>query len=190
MLRDLFNDYGRREPKEAIASELPCWNKSWPKQPPLLSQFVRIFDARLIMIYAKPMYAAIQLVNTNATLSFADPVLQSAFAEYREVSAEQAIALDQVAQAFLISRKPADTERLLNDVPAMGEKATGGKNNARAQRLCRELIDATAALLAKERSDHDRGLNDLAQLFTGGDREPESKSLSHEGCDVDQSTPK
>jgi tetratricopeptide (TPR) repeat protein len=78
---------------------------------------------------------AIQSGQTDLAMSLSNPLLQSALAEYGEISAERAEALAQVAQVFLIAQKPADAEKLLREALAVGERATGGKDAAAAQRL-------------------------------------------------------
>ncbi|MGB3278549.1 MAG: tetratricopeptide repeat protein [Pseudorhodobacter sp.] len=98
--------------------------------------FRRASDLDTQYAYVKAAQStAIQLGNKELALSLSSLVLQSALAEFGEVSAERAEALAQVAQAFLIAQKPADAEKLLREALAVGEKATGGKDEAQAQRL-------------------------------------------------------
>ncbi|WP_158623216.1 tetratricopeptide repeat protein [Pseudorhodobacter sp. E13] len=101
-----------------------------------LGFFRRAADLDTRHAYAKAAQAvAIQLGQKDIALQLSKVVLQSALAEYGEVSAERAEALGQVAQAFLIAQKPADAEKLLREAIAVGEKATGGKDEAQAKRL-------------------------------------------------------
>ena len=79
--------------------------------------------------------SALQLGQKEVALGLSNAVLQTALTEFGEVSAERAEALGQVAQAFLMVDKPADAEKLLREALAVGEKATGGKDEAQAKRL-------------------------------------------------------
>lgn len=101
-----------------------------------LGFFRRASDLDTRHAYVKAAQStAIQLGQKDLALSLASPVLQSALAEFGEISAERAEALAQVAQAFVIAQKPADAEKLLREALAVGEKATGGKDAVAAQRL-------------------------------------------------------
>ncbi len=98
--------------------------------------FRRASDLDTRHAYAKAAQStAIQLGQKDVAIQLSNAVLQTAVAEYGEISAERAEALGQVAQAFLISQKPADAEKLLREAIAVGEKATGGKDEAQAKRL-------------------------------------------------------
>lgn len=98
--------------------------------------FRRAADLDARYAYVKAAQAtALQLGNTEAALALSNPVLQTALTEFGEISAERAEALAQVAQVLLIAQKPADAEKLLREALAVGEKATGGKDEAQAQRL-------------------------------------------------------
>jgi tetratricopeptide (TPR) repeat protein len=91
-------------------------------------------DTRYAHVKAAQM-TAMQLGQAEVAMALTNPVLQTALTEYGETSAERAEALAQVAQVFLMAQKPADAEKLLREAIAVGEKATGGKDDAQAQRL-------------------------------------------------------
>ncbi|MDN5787263.1 tetratricopeptide repeat protein [Pseudorhodobacter sp.] len=94
--------------------------------------------------------SAIQLGQPDVAMTLANPLLQAAQAEFGEVSAERADALSQVAQVFLMAKKPADAEKLLREAIAVGETATGGKDEAQAKRLNNLAATLRAAGFTKE----------------------------------------